>query len=225
MLRAASGLKKGITFVGGYTQGYAGITSNITVTLTSLTGGLSSSPSIGDIVVVYYAIGRNTDLVMPTITGYTKIADLFAADTESTNLGVYYKILSAADTSFTIVGGTTNLANAGAVAVHVWKNVGSISATTNATGINGGRPTPPAVTPIVTGSIILAGGGSGTTAAANFTSNLSNFFTSNGQDGIDATIGLGSFTWVSGTYTPSQFGGNDTRLQASNAAATLILIP
>jgi hypothetical protein len=217
-----------ITFVGGYTLGYEGTTSNITVTLTSLTGGTASSPSIGDIVVVYYAIGSLTNVTMPTITDYTNIADLYEDDTNDSNLGVYYKILSAADTSFTIVGGTTDAARAGAVAVHVWRNVGSISATTNATDRNGGRPTPPAVTPTVSGSIILAGGGAGTRTNDTrifTTATLSNFFTSASEDTVCAVVGLGSFTWVSGTYTPAQFGGSTTAGNASWTAATLILIP
>jgi hypothetical protein len=132
------------------------------------------------------------------------------------------------DTSVQVSGtGSTN--NAGRVTVFVFRGVNGttpidVTATT-ATGINTGRPTPPAITPTTSGAWIYSMGASGNQAPLAFTSTLPNFITATQGDTTSVTIGSGAFEWVSGTYTPAQFGGNSTSTNYSWAAVTLALRP
>jgi hypothetical protein len=217
-----------IQYVGGYVQGVVGTAANVTIPLTSLTGGLATAPAAGDIVIVYFATGStvNRNLV---VAGYTVVADLYADDTYDTNLEVAYKINtgSLSDTSITLTGGTFSTADAGTVAIQVFRgefNTYGIS-NTNATGANGGRPNPASITPTVEGSVVVAGGASAHNGGTlTFTSSdLTDFITAGANGTYDSTVGMGYHQWVSGAFDPAQFGGGTTSTAASWAAVTMLL--
>ena len=112
-----------ISYVGGYKQGILGTVADVVVPLTSLSDGLDTAPSEGDVVVAYFSVGNNTSIAM-AIDGYTVLADIRANDTYDVELLVAYKIMGATpDTSLTLVGGTKDARFAGAVVVKVYRGV------------------------------------------------------------------------------------------------------
>lgn len=234
-LRAAAGAAATLVYVGGYSLGYLGTTSNISVTLTSLTGGVEAAPAENDVVIVYFATGSNASSRDFYIgSNFTRLARLYADDTADTHLEVAYKVMgSSPDTSVSIVGGTGNAADGGAVAVHVWRNADTrlpIEVLSTATGTNSVLCNPPSITPTLNGAVILAGGGGGHTAGGGRTfgaAALSNFVTVGSQnDTYDSTVGVGSFAWTSGAYDPAAFTFSTTdSTNYSWAAVTLALIP
>lgn len=218
----------GIEFV-GYSYG-AGDSGTPSISLTSLTGGSDTQAREGDIVVVGTVCYGSTYATLST-SGYTQLALLLADDNYDCGMYVGYKIMGETpDTSVALVNQASSFAGR-TITAYVFRNVDTTTPldvpTTTATGINGGRPTPPAITPTTEGTVILCIGGAAQAPVdrADFTSALDNFltfnvsvYTTNSQ-----TVGLGTFDWVSGTYTPAQFGGNTTATTAAWCAATLAL--
>jgi hypothetical protein len=234
-LRAAS-LKKTIDYVGGYAAGFVGSTSNITVTLTSLTGGLASQPAAGDFVLVYFGVAANQDRNL-VVSGYTELTELYIASgfqSNNTNLAVAYKFMTGTpDTSITLTGGTFDVTYGGAVYISVWRKVNRTTpfdvTQTTATINNSVRPDPPAITPVTPGSVIIAGGAGAHDRNASGTygsSDLTAFRTAVGNDDKDATIGGGYKVWTGGAFNPARFTfGSTDNTAFSSAAVTLALRP
>lgn len=224
-----------LQYVGGATATKAGATTgNSTISLTSLTGGISSSAAAGDIVVAAFVSGAGGAVALDITDGtnaYTLVVPQQYANgsTYDTNLRVAYKVLTDADASVTF--GPTKWANdAGAMAVHVWRGVDTSTpldvAAVTATGNGTGRPNPAAITPTTTGAVIIAVGGAAAATGAVFTSSdLSNLRTATSADTNDAMIGIGSKDWTSGSFDPAQFGGGTTGYGDSWCAVTLALRP
>lgn len=222
-----------IQYVGGHVEGFAGTTSNVTIFIDDLLGGLASAPAAGDLVIVYFGTGSTVDRNL-VVSGYDEVVELYSNDSEDTNLVVAYKFMGGTpDVSFTLTGGTLSTADAGAVAVQVWRGVSEFIPfdvnRTTWTGTNGIFCDPPAITPVTPGSVIVAGG-----AGAHNDSTLRTFsssdltgFISSGRGGSNAVaIGLGYHVWTSGSFNPAQFtfsGANS--LAFSWAAVTLALRP
>jgi hypothetical protein len=149
-----------IQYVGHGTAVTDGNTDTV-VSLTALTGGLASSPSEGDLVVVYVGKTLQSDADMSLDTaGYTEVADLYANDTRDANLGVYYKFMgSTPDTEvrFSSVG-----AAAENMHVRVFRGVDQTTpmdvTRTTATGLNSSDVNPPSITPVTAGAWIVVGG-------------------------------------------------------------------
>jgi hypothetical protein len=232
-LRAATSVALPIEYVGGYAVGVGGSDSNITITFGgNLTGGLASSASAGDLVVVYFGTGSTADRNL-LIRGYTEVVELYSNDSFDTNLKVAYKFMGATpDTNFVLEDGTGSSSDAGAVAVQVWRNVDKAIPfdvlTTTATGTDSVLCNPPAITPITAGSYIVAGGaGAHNTGTQTFSSsNLTSFISVGQNDSNDVTIGLGYNEWTSGAFDPDAFtfsGSNSTSY--SWAGVTLALRP
>lgn len=224
-----------LQYVGGNVATKAGATSgNSTISLTTLTGGLATSASAGDFVIAVYATGSTADRALTITDGttaYTLIGtELYANGTSyDTNLRVAYKRLTVADASVTF-GPTGNAADAGAMAVHVWRGVDSNTpldvAATTATGTATGRPNPAAITPTTSGSvIIIAGAGAAATGAVFTAAYLSNFRTATSIDTQDAMVGVGSIAWTSGAYDGAQWTGGTANAADSWAAVTIALRP
>ena len=238
-LKGAKGAPAGIQYVGGYVQGFAGTAGNITITLTSLTGGLASSPSTDDLVIVYFGAGSVADINL-IVSGYTEIVELYSNDTFDTNLVVAQKFMGATpDTSFTLTPASGNtsptgtLDNAGAVAVQVWRGVDSVTPFDVTQTTDSEQATvlcdPPPITPITSGAIIVSGGAGAHIRGSLGTyssSDLTAFLSAAGNDVNDATIGLGYHVWTSGSFDPAAFtfSGSDST-SFSWAAVTLALRP
>lgn len=221
------------TFVGG-TSGNFIDGGGGTISLTGLTGGIASSPSTGDIVIVVIGCGSQS-LRNITCSYGTSIAALQSDDSFDSSLTARYKIqTSTPDTSIN-VSGTANVTDSSGYCVHVWRNISSSSpldvATTTATGLNTPDADPPAITPVTAGAIIIAmgtGGGGTLTAYTGPTTSFgrANFFSGWGADTVDGVAGIYAYTaWTSGAYNPPAFTGGGGASTSAWCAATIALRP
>lgn len=200
-------------YVGGRTQSGGGTTSNISISLSGLTGGTNTSPQNGDLVIIAIELagGASTDKASFRISGYTQIADLYAGSPLSSNFQVGYKFMpTTPDTTATITGGNGNTADGYAVVVHVWRSIdtGTVLDVTTTTSVQPGTglPNAPAITPTTANSVILVAAGTSHTGGVDTytATELSNFRSVGADDTTsDATTGMGSFDWVSGTFDPA----------------------
>ena len=230
-------------YVGGassYETGSYAEPGQISISLTGLTGGLASSPSAGDLVVI--VIGScgtqvaDYDVKMTT-SGYTEQVELFASDTVKTNFGVFTKFMgSTPDT--TAVGASGFNGQYRVMLVQVWRGVNATTpmdvTLTSTTGTNGATVDAPSITPATPKSVVLAIGSaadvltaSNALSALTVPSGMTNFV---GQDCFYTayrveSAGIASVEWTGGAYNPAAFGGGSTYAGASWAAATLALRP
>jgi len=138
----------------------------------------------------------------------------------------------SSDTSVEVQGSVDGSNDSEVVSVHVWRGVDQTTpvdvATTTATGINWGRPNPPAITPITAGAIVVACGlGANPSNAGVFTTtDLSNFATvRESAPFYKSIVGMGSAAWTSGALDPAAFSGGSNSSGASWCAATMALRP
>lgn len=223
-----------LAFVGGKTAAFAGTASAQAIALTGLAGGLASSPSPGDIVIVAYAVSSTIEREIGAETaGYVEEQRLYASSPgNDANLWAGWKIMGASPDGSVTVSATDGSGDAGAVAIHVWRGVDQTTpfdvAETTDSGNGTPQPNPPSIAPISQGSVAIAIGAGAAASLADFTSpDLSNFVTTASPDDNDAAIGMGSIAWDgSGTVSPAQFGGgNGSNSNRSWAAITLALRP
>jgi hypothetical protein len=225
-----------LQYVGGQVAGRTNPSSGVAVNY-ALTGGLASTPSIGDFVIVTCVTGSAAGNPAMTVTApgtWSNIGLLNqSAQTADTSLDVSYKFLASGETTSLTIPGTTNNAWAEAYAIQVWRgadpttplNVTPVSAG----GTGTGRPDPASITPTASGSVvIICGGGAAATGAdyvapTNFTTN---FLTATGADTTDAMVGMGYWTgWSSGAVNPAAYTGGTTGATDSWASYTLVLQP
>jgi len=231
-------------YVGGASSYEAATTytepGQISVSLTSLTGGLASSPSAGDLVVI--VIGScgtqvaDYDVIMTT-SGYTERVELFASDTVKTNFGVFTKFMGATPDT-TAVGASGFNSQFRVMLAQVWRGVNATTpmdvTLTSTTGTDGATVDAPSITPATPKSVVLAIGSaadvltaSNALSALTVPSGMTNFV---GQDCFYnafrvESAGIASVEWTGGAYNPAAFGGGSTYTGASWAAATLALRP
>jgi hypothetical protein len=224
-----------IQFVGGAVAAKVGATSgNTTISLSAgLTGGIASAVSAGDLVIAAFGTGSAADRTLAITDGtnpYTLIAsELFVNGTdEDQNLRVAYKFMGSTPDASTTFGPTGNTADAGAMAVYVFRGVDPTTpldvTPTTATGTGSLRPNPPAITPATAGAFIVCVGNGGGTAALT-SSELTGFLSIGSNDTNDTAIGIGHKNdWSSGAFDPAQFGGDSGFLDAW-IAMTIALRP
>ncbi len=206
-----------IVYVGGITHTRSGTLASVNFSLTSLTGGIASAPAAGDLVIAYISIAGASVSSNLDATGYTQLAAITQADTVDSGLTVYYKFMGATpDTVLTLATGTGDANDSGALAIQVFRNVdpNKISAAVTAGATNSAIANPPAITPTIDNSVIIAGGAAGhTNGAQTFSSSdLTNFITVGSNDGYDATVGMGYKVWNTGdgTFDPAAFAFSGT---------------
>lgn len=232
-LAAATAGVAGLQFVGGSSTTPATGTANVSFSLTGLTGGLASAPAAGDLVIACVAFRDGTNRnISCTTSGYTEIADLFS-DTKDNEaqLGVYYKVLSTAETS---VGFNIGVVAAYAsFAVHVWRgqNATPIDATTTTAIGDGGtsRPDPPSITTATDEAVVVAVAAQAAITDTPLTtptvsSGMENFF----QSAVITNIGIAIESIArptAGAYNPAAFGGFSTSSSNGWCAATIAIRP
>jgi hypothetical protein len=222
-----------LSYVGGRTQTSTGGTANLSVSLTALTGGTDTAPQEGDLVIIAMCIASTANRAY-RISGYDVIADLYANDTFDSNFQVGYKIMgSTPDTTATITGGSGSTADGLALAVYVWRNVDlttpfDVTSVLNGPVIDTGLVNPPAITPVTSGAIIIAAGGTAHNGGTDTfgASYLSNFLTAGANSTNDATIGIGHVAWTSGAYDPAAWTFSQTNSNTfSTNSVTFALRP
>lgn len=209
-----------LVYVGGNSNN-GKANANLTVDLTSLSGGAASSPSNGDIIIAAVSVGT-TGSVTPTFStsGYTEIASLSVSDSNSNRLLAGYKKMGASpDSSVTFAFTSGDNEEGVAAVVHVWRNVDAVVLdvpSTTATGADSSRPDAPSITPIAAaGATVLAIGGSAIDGNAvnrqigSAPSGYSNFVTNYGTpqitNGSFGSVGIASKSWTSGAENPGIF--------------------
>lgn len=227
----------GIQFVGGaIAERAAGTSGTVTLSLTSLTGGISASAASGDLIIAAFAQSRSSDSTLSITDGttdYTSIADLYSNDSRDTNLQVSYKF-STGDTATTF-GPTGQAGFAGNIAVYVFRGVNSTTpfdvTTQTATGLNSLLPDPPSITPVTSGAypvVVGAGGHRAETTGLYTASDLTDFITNTATAGDRTSMGVGHKPdWTSGAFNPAAFGNNGFTDSTSYswAAVTMALKP
>jgi hypothetical protein len=219
-----------LQYVGGVTHsGSVSPGSTASTTLHTLTGGLATAPSEGDLVIVALTQAGTADVTQTMSTaGYTKFAEVYSNDGFDTNLAVFWKVMGSTPDSSAVSAGVTGTVPA--MAVHVWRGADPTTpfgTPQTATGINGGNPDPPAVTPDMPGQVIIVVGGSASDSSANHTaSDLDNFVKRFVGDTFDPAVGIGSKAGTMGvSFDPAAWSGGDATATASWAAITGALRP
>jgi hypothetical protein len=227
-----------IEFVGGNTAGKAGATSgDTTIALNaSLTGGIASAVSAGDLVIAAFSTGSAADRTLAITDGtnaYTLIgSELYFNDTEDVNLRVAYKFMGATPDAATTFGPTGNAADAGAMAVYVFRGVDPGAAIStlfiSASGGDSLLANPPAITPSIAGTYIVCVGAAALEGVGTFSSSdLTDFRSQAGTDDTnDTTLGIGHKPdWTSGEFNPAAWTHGVTDNAAYSWAAMSILLP
>lgn len=223
-----------LQYVGGKVVGQTGWTSGSRqVSLSGLTGGLASSPSAGDIVVVGFGINK-TSSGAPNPSGFNNVATVYRAGaSRGAALSVSYKVMGATpDANISISTGTGHADNAGIVMIHVWRGQD------DATPLDVTRTTadgaslfvdPPAITPATSGAVVIAvgaGAPGGNVASSDYgSSDLAGFLSGRGADVWPAHGGLGSKAWTGGAVNPAAWTGVTDPGSSAWVAITLALRP
>jgi hypothetical protein len=229
-----------ITFVGSTTG--VGTGASYTVSLNgTLTGGSNTSPSPGDVVVVFTAFGH-TASVAPGVSGnnngsYTGVtaSHQYGNDTWDTNFqGMYKRQGSTVDTTLTITRQNTTTYG-GATVVMVWRGVDPTTpidvTPTTATQNNAGTCifNCPSIQPTTAGAVIIAAGaGTMPTTSNNYTAigTMSNFRTIKGDGSTsDTGVAAASFDWTSGAYDPVAVSGGTVNASGSWVGLSMALRP
>ena len=231
-----------ISYVGGVAGGRAGSTGTTTQSISgTLTGGSNSSPSAGDLVVVWCSAAADTTAAATqTVSGNT--SGTYNTETQQSQLGTTYDAYaqlnwkvqgSTPDTTLTIPS-SGSARNAQRWAIHVFRGVNSTTpwdvTSTTASGTASGRPNPPSITPSTAGAWILwlghsaAATGAAYTAPTDFATNWLGGTTSDTADDMD---GFGYYTgWTSGAYDPAAItAGGTTNAADAWVAKTAVLRP
>jgi hypothetical protein len=217
-------------YAGGKTQNWRNTVANETVSLTNLSGGIITAPEEGDLVVVSIARASNVSNAVTLVTsGYTTVFSLYANDTSDTNHLVAYKRMTATPDTDIVISAAADVQENQSITVQVFRDVNIATpldvAAASATGANSGTPVAPAITPVTSGAAISVMAATHAIAAATFSIPIANaLYLRNDTGTYRITVGAGTATWSSGTYTPSTWGGSASTA-ASWTAVTLALRP
>jgi len=159
-----------LTYVGGNSNTGTGAT--IAVSLTALTGGSNSSPSAGDLVVVFFGLGASgnwTTTLSEQSGNYTHFGTQSRGnDTRDAVCRGAYRIQPGTPDTSVTVSGPNNTAYSGWAAVQVWRGVNSatpLTGTASGTaGIDSNHADAAAITPGANNAVVIFGF-SGTAAA------------------------------------------------------------
>lgn len=161
-----------ISFVGSVT-GTATSGSSITLDLTALTGGSSSSVSTGDVIFALVGWASVADeSPAPTTSGYTLIAELYANDDRDANFSVYVKRAGGTPDTSLIVSSRASSSYGSVAAAYVVSGASGAlwPVPTTATGTNAALPNSPSITTKFNNSWVFTFGlGTGDTTPADFT--------------------------------------------------------
>jgi len=203
-----------IEYVGGATA--EGVNSSLNIALDSLTGGLDTSPSSGDIIIIIGASGQSGGQTVG-VTGYTlEVSSLQSLNSfyyTSQTMSVGWLESDGTETSATVTttGGASNKPMC-AIA-HVFRNVDTSNpfdvATTTAYGGGSVVPNPPPITPATNGSwvLVVGAGTKNNTGGLSFSSaELTGFLDVTRLGGMDLCVGAGYIDdWVAGEVDPTAF--------------------
>lgn len=188
-----------IEYVGTLSRTGAG-----TISLTALTGGVSSSVAENDVVFVLAAGDPNAVVNIDmsgvvSTSGYTLATELYGDSTYDCNFALFYKKMSSSPDSMVTLTSTAYDSR-----VYVWRGLDTTTpidvTITTATG-TGPNPNSPSVTPITAGAVVLSlGASSSFSPPSTAPSGYSNV--GSGNKCVAA-----SKTWTSGAEDPGAWSG------------------
>lgn len=225
-----------IQYVGGVSGNRVGTTSSTTQSISgTLTGGLASSPSDGDLVVVAIATGtqaRTPAMAVTTPAGYANRGQQNqAADTQDVSMDVSWKFYASGDGTTVTIPSSGNTADGQAWAIMVFRGVHRITpfdvADTTAVGQDTGRPNPASITPTTAGAWIVTACGGGSVSGSVFTfPDMDVTVSANGVDTNDGTVSLSyNDGWTSGAFDPAVTTTGANATSDSWCARTMALRP
>lgn len=212
----------------------SGSVSSFNIPLTGLSGGIASSPSAGDIVIVAFTASTDQGRLAVFPADWTVLGTAQQSNTHWTNLRVAYKVMgSSPDSSVTV---TTSLFAdfSWGFAVHVWRSEDETTpidvTTVTATATGNSFADPAAITTVTNNAVVVAvgAGAFANTSATGYTSptNLNNFIGAAVQDNNSTVIGIASaVVATAGSFNPAAFTGSTTSSGASWGAVTLAIRP
>jgi hypothetical protein len=211
-----------ITYVGGAAAGFTDSLAVGPLSLTSLTGGIASSPAPGDLIVVYLAAQyADTGFYPLEVSGdvsgaYSSISALSTFEAFYDSTSQFFAKFAGGTPDASVTGVETyNYGNGAVIAAQVWRNVNAVISDVTAQ-IAGGSgtndPNPPSITPVTPGAVVLAGGAIGIDGpgSGSFTSSdLENFVQAKSNNGGFGEVyaAVGSTYWTGGAVNPAAFGG------------------
>lgn len=224
---------KDIVYVGSASGAAVGsVTVGLSVSLTSLTGGVDTEAIEGDVVVVSVVDGATVDTQVSIATsGYTEVSALFADDTVNSNMTSSYKVMGVTpDTS--VLSDPAGITTAALqVMVDVYRNVDNSTpidvTTTTSTKINGTTIVPAPITPVTSGAwVVIHSGATRSSAQPDFSHGT---LTENLSDPISIYYYACAYTgyydsWTSGEFAPSAFTCT-TSTSDSAVCTTMVLRP
>ena len=187
-----------IEYVGTLNRSGAG-----TISLTALTGGVSSSVAENDVVFVLASgdFNATTNIDMSSVvstSGYTLATELYGNSTSDCNFALFYKKMGSSPDSTVTLTSTAYDSR-----VYVWRGLDTTTpidvTITTATG-TGPNPNSPSVTPITTGAVILSLG-----ATTVFTTQTAP--AGYGNVGNNNKCVAASKAWTSGDEDPAAWTG------------------
>lgn len=220
------GLSPWPNFVGQTSLTFTGDGSTpLNVDLTSLTGGIASEPSEGDIVLYFY--GRVQGGGAPGTTTPQSNFCLLYNDSQAEVYGSRLLVGAARVPSgglTSITGASVTSSNFVTIAAQVWRDVLAIDGNSFAKSADYGRPNPPAVATAAGRIILGCGVAGGTSSIANLTSSdLSDFLSLRQGGSTVSCLGLGRALASGSSFDPAEFGGGSTDGNSSWHAGTLSL--
>jgi len=209
----------------------------------SLSGGGASGSTFlaatsGQLLVAVYAVASTADraLTISSASGGTwnlVASELYANDTYDTNLRVAWKFADAVGLDNTVnYSSDAASGDAGAALVFAFSGVSQSSpldvTPITASGTNGGRPDPGAITPATAGSIVLVLGAAALNSVSDLVpTGLSDTISRQGPASTNRiVVAGGTSAWTSGALDPAAWtGGGGASAAASWAAVTMALRP
>ena len=199
----------------GLSSGLSAANTTHTFTLDGLTGGVSSSPQAGDLVVACLAIPAASSITC-TSAGYTTAVSGASSSSTTVGLAVFYKRLTEPENSISFSLGSSKAAS---FAAQVWRgtNASPVDGAASTLFASGGpdivdlRREVPALTTSVSNTVVIAFGaaaGSGTRVLSNPIAPVGFSRLATGFNSVGATLAMSSapFSGV-GAYDPGPYGG------------------
>lgn len=232
----------GITFV-GYKLSTVPQSSQATYTIgtTSLSGGIGGDVQDGDTIILSYGSTSAGDLAISvdnhaSIT-FTEVAELFADDSNDTNLAVAVGTISGTPPATFTINGTANTANGQVAILRCYRNVNATIQDVAATTAQNGNTTiadGAAITPVTSGARVVAvyacAAPTGNTidfATPGVPSGWENFTSLSNTGGSTRYVAMCTFdkAWTSGALDPPALDPGDNPVSGSWAAITIALRP
>lgn len=181
----------------------------------TLTGGIDTSPSPGDCVVLvmakYSAAADTGDMAF---SGYTHVLTLESGGTHASRLGVLYKFMGGSPDTTVPVIASSGIFWGRCVAAVVLRGVDASTAidvtSASASAVGGAQASPPAITPVTAGAFIVGCSANDATSSvvAYGNGNYTHFAAALSSDTGFGSLGVGVEPWNgSGPFDGTMTGG------------------